>query len=78
MHCTILCRPRQRYFAIFSPPTQTVLPTPGSLQGVKLSSVTHETMLEAKQLGYSDIQISQRMGTTENEVCNNEKSPVII
>ncbi|CAM9308109.1 unnamed protein product [Hapterophycus canaliculatus] len=40
------------------------------MKGVKLSSVTHETMLEAKQLGFSDVQISQRMGTTENEVCH--------
>lgn len=26
-------------------------------------------MLEAKQLGYSDIQIAQRTGASENEVC---------
>ena len=37
-------------------------------QGATLSSLSHEDMLEAKQLGYSDIQISQRMGTTEDEV----------
>lgn len=40
----------------------------GFLQGTTLSSLSHEDMLEAKQLGYSDIQISQRMGTTEDEV----------
>lgn len=39
-------------------------------QGATLSSLSHEDMLEAKQLGYSDIQISQRMGTTEDEVCD--------
>lgn len=43
-------------------------PDPVLGQGATLSSLSHEDMLEAKQLGYSDIQISQRMGTTEDEV----------
>lgn len=39
-----------------------------SRQGATLSSLSHEDLLEAKQLGYSDIQISQRMGVAEDEV----------
>lgn len=37
-------------------------------QGSELSSFSREDMLEAKQLGYSDIQISQRVGATGDEV----------
>ncbi len=37
-------------------------------QGADLASASQEDLLEAKQLGYSDIQISQRMGCTEDEV----------
>lgn len=39
-----------------------------AMQGTKISSMSATEMLEAKQLGYSDIQISHRTGATENEV----------
>ncbi|CAN0223588.1 unnamed protein product, partial [Ectocarpus sp. 12 AP-2014] len=38
------------------------------IEGSELASFSREDMLEAKQLGYSDIQISQRVGATGNEV----------
>lgn len=37
-------------------------------QGTKLGDMSKDGMLKAKQLGYSDIQIAQRTGATENEV----------
>lgn len=37
-------------------------------QSTKLSAMDSADFLEAKQLGYSDIQISQRTGVKENEV----------
>lgn len=37
--------------------------------------MTERMMLEAKQLGYSDIQISQRMKCKEDEVRRNFKRP---
>lgn len=41
-----------------------------SSQATKLNSMSPGDFLEAKQLGYSDIQISQRTGAKENEVWN--------
>ncbi|CAB1117947.1 unnamed protein product [Ectocarpus sp. CCAP 1310/34] len=38
------------------------------IEGSELASFSREDMLEAKQLGYSDIQISQRVGATGDEV----------
>lgn len=39
-------------------------------QGTNIGDMSAGGMLKAKQLGYSDIQIAQRTGATENEVCS--------
>ena len=45
-------------------------------QNTKLADMGPGEFLEAKQLGYSDIQISQRTGAKENEVWRLEQRPL--